>query len=78
MPVLLLSDLKKNNDPTVSDDENIECMVCLENLIDTDEIRKTICNHIMHSKCIDLWLVKHTNCPFCRTSFLTKDIEEFL
>ncbi|KRX04116.1 hypothetical protein PPERSA_08331 [Pseudocohnilembus persalinus] len=78
MPVILLSDLKKNNDPTVSDDENIECMVCLENLIDSDEIRKTICNHIMHSKCIDLWLVKHTNCPFCRTSFLTKDIEEFL
>jgi hypothetical protein len=44
-------------------------MVCLEALVDADEIRDLPCRHIYHRVCIDMWLEAHTTCPLCKRDF---------
>lgn len=49
--------------------EAVDCMVCLEALVDADEIRDLPCRHIYHRVCIDMWLEAHTTCPLCKRDF---------
>lgn len=35
----------------------------------------TVCFHIFHIKCIDVWIKKNGKCPFCRHG-LTKRVFE--
>ncbi|KAJ4949956.1 hypothetical protein NE237_026788 [Protea cynaroides] len=49
----------------------LECAVCLLEFEDNDELRLlTVCNHVFHPECIDLWFGNHTTCPLCRSSLL--------
>lgn len=34
------------------------CAVCLQNFIGDDLCRESICNHIFHKECLDLWMAK--------------------
>ncbi len=44
-----------------------QCMVCLENFIVGQELRKIdFCNHIFHKSCIDTWFERNVRCPMCR------------
>lgn len=52
-----------------------ECAICYEKIQENVYIRKLICNHEFHKKCIDKWLFtqfkQHKNeftCPICRQS----------
>jgi len=45
---------------------NISCVICQDNIEKNNEIKKLSCNHIFHSKCIDIWLSKEKICPFCK------------
>ena len=46
---------------------NKECLICLDNFMEDDEIIKIKCNHIFHTNCIKHWLCKESNkCPICR------------
>ncbi|XP_077234730.1 RING/U-box superfamily protein [Tasmannia lanceolata] len=46
---------------------DLECAVCLSEFCDDDVLRVlTVCSHVFHPECIDLWLGSHTNCPVCR------------
>ena len=52
-----------------------ECAICYEKIQKNVYIRKLICNHEFHKKCIDKWLFtqfkQHNNvftCPICRQS----------
>ncbi|GAA0150883.1 hypothetical protein LIER_43122 [Lithospermum erythrorhizon] len=46
-----------------------ECAVCLENLKEGDKCRLLpFCKHSFHADCVDVWLLKSTRCPICRTS----------
>lgn len=46
-----------------------ECAVCLENLKVGDKCRLLpFCKHSFHADCVDVWLLKSTRCPMCRTS----------
>ena len=48
------------------DGENISCVICQENIEKNNDVKKLSCLHIFHSKCIDPWLTKEKNCPFCK------------
>lgn len=44
-----------------------QCVVCLENVNVGQQIRTLPCQHILHSRCADLWLVQtcRNSCPTC-------------
>ncbi len=49
------------------DKEEQECTICLETVIEGEEIRVLECGHTFHRTCIDKWLVLQRYCPYCRT-----------
>ena len=47
--------------------ENKECLICIENFNDDDDVIKIPCNHIFHKNCIKSWVCEESNkCPICR------------
>lgn len=47
------------------------CAVCIEVLVDDDDVRRLKCNHVFHMSCIDSWFQKHhVDCPLCRSIFI--------
>lgn len=42
-----------------------ECTICMEVLINTTRTT-TECNHTYHTKCLDIWMKRNSNCPLCR------------
>ncbi|EPS65626.1 hypothetical protein M569_09152, partial [Genlisea aurea] len=45
----------------------LECAICLVEFDGSDFLRLlTICSHVFHQECIDLWLETHKSCPVCR------------
>lgn len=45
----------------------LECAICLCAFEDDCILRLlTICYHVFHQECIDLWLESHKTCPICR------------
>lgn len=49
-----------------------ECIICLEEFKDNQNIRILQCMHYFHKKCIDDWLNKSVNCPECQYNILPK------
>merc|ERR1740139_1209071 len=46
---------------------NCECPICLTDMEPGDTIRcLPNCDHTFHRSCIDLWLVRSTDCPLCK------------
>ena len=47
-------------------DDDVICVVCIEQLQSGDMVRVLNCGHIYHVNCIDSWLMKMSNrCPVC-------------
>ncbi|KAL4504298.1 hypothetical protein ABPG72_021136 [Tetrahymena utriculariae] len=66
LPALSFEDIKKKTQDkgkTLND----SCAVCLCEFESSDICRETICNHYFHKDCLEQWLKKQENCPFCRT-----------
>ena len=58
-----------NKYPVINYNENNSnvCIICFEELLINDNIRKTDCNHMFHRNCIDKWLTEYNNyCPVCK------------
>ena len=52
------------------------CSVCLEPYQQGENVsmpRYQQCRHIFHSDCIISWLVKHNDCPCCRTTIVNNE-----
>ncbi|XP_027348075.1 RING-H2 finger protein ATL29-like [Abrus precatorius] len=46
---------------------SLECAICLFEFEDDSILRLlTLCCHVFHQECIDLWLSSHKTCPVCR------------
>ena len=53
------------------------CSVCLLEYEKESICRFTPCLHIFHSDCLQQWIMKHENCPLCRTELNEKALEKF-
>jgi len=51
------------------DEESKRCTICLEHYEDQQEVKFLWCLHRFHKNCVDQWLDKHTNCPFCKKDY---------
>ncbi|XP_039685062.1 RING-H2 finger protein ATL29 [Medicago truncatula] len=64
-PTFLYSDVK---DHRKEKSYSLECAICLLEFEDDSMLRLlTICFHVFHQECIDLWFENHKTCPVCRT-----------
>ncbi|XP_021288760.1 E3 ubiquitin-protein ligase Os04g0590900-like [Herrania umbratica] len=51
-----------------SDEEVVECAICLCNIDDDEEIRELRCDHLFHKVCLDRWIgYRNSTCPICRS-----------
>lgn len=51
----------KNNTPFDN-----PCVICLNEYKNNEEVYKTPCSHIYHSKCLEQWFKENNTCPTCR------------
>jgi tRNA U54 and U55 pseudouridine synthase Pus10 len=48
----------------------LSCAICLNDYTHGEVIQGSHhCQHVYHAECILKWLVKHQECPICRTDF---------
>ncbi len=50
------------------DNNEKQCAICLESMLDTESLQFLECVHSFHRDCIDLWINNNNNCPSCRTA----------
>ncbi|KMZ63453.1 hypothetical protein ZOSMA_409G00110 [Zostera marina] len=60
------------------DNSNEFCMVCLQELVDGDEVRNLInCRHVFHKCCLDPWVeLGRRVCPLCRSSLVEEEVDD--
>ncbi|KAF0910809.1 hypothetical protein E2562_004776 [Oryza meyeriana var. granulata] len=49
-----------------------ECSICLDGFYDGDELIKLRCGHRFHSNCLEPWVRKCADCPYCRTNIQSR------
>lgn len=49
-----------------------ECSICLDGFYDGDELIKLRCGHRFHSTCLEPWVRKCADCPYCRTNIRSR------
>ena len=47
------------------------CVICLDDFVKGDKLKKLPCGHHFHVSCIDKWLTEHHRCPTCNFDFQT-------
>ncbi|KMZ63455.1 hypothetical protein ZOSMA_409G00130 [Zostera marina] len=60
------------------DNSNEICMVCLQELVDGDEVRNLMnCRHVFHKCCLDPWVeLGRRVCPLCRSSLVEEEVDD--
>ncbi|EAS05310.1 zinc finger, C3HC4 type (RING finger) protein (macronuclear) [Tetrahymena thermophila SB210] len=56
----------------------IICSICLQAIQENDKYRETICKHLFHQECLDVWIQKQRNCPMCRSNHKIIDLQKYL
>ena len=65
---VILNNLPENkvHDPSKLDPEKKNCVICLEDFKEGDDIIILPCIHVFHKSCITDWLQSHNDCPICK------------
>ncbi|XP_039121376.1 uncharacterized protein LOC120258097 [Dioscorea cayenensis subsp. rotundata] len=50
----------------LDEEEEVSCMICLEELVAGTEVKRLPCSHVFHGDCIDGWFARRDSCPLCR------------
>ncbi|XP_057810698.1 E3 ubiquitin-protein ligase RHA2A-like [Salvia miltiorrhiza] len=59
------------------DQDDADCVVCLNRLARGDHVRRLDCRHVFHKDCFDGWLEHlNFNCPLCRARVVSDDFVE--
>ncbi len=66
--VEVFSSLVEGAAPRASQD----CSICLETLLEGDELVRLPCGHRFHSACLDPWVRTCGDCPYCRRGIVVK------
>jgi hypothetical protein len=46
------------------------CPICLDTLVDEDDVRVLSCNHVFHAACLERWLTcRYARCPLCNRDY---------
>lgn len=56
------------------DDYDNMCSICFEPFSDDQDLSRSKtnkCQHVFHSECLETWLMRHEDCPYCRTPLMT-------
>ncbi|XP_039126914.1 uncharacterized protein LOC120263058 [Dioscorea cayenensis subsp. rotundata] len=48
------------------EEEDMDCVICLEELVSGTEVKRLPCSHCFHGQCIDGWFQGMDKCPICR------------
>lgn len=60
--------------PSEGQKEPAECVFCLSDIEEGEEIRELRCKHLFHRRCLDRWLVhRRATCPLCRDTLLQRE-----
>jgi hypothetical protein len=52
-----------------------ECSICLSVVAQDDAGRRLpACGHVFHQACIDLWLLRQSKCPLCKTDVCSAEV----
>lgn len=56
--------------------QKVECIVCLSQVEEGEEVKELTCNHIFHRVCLERWVgFGHVTCPLCRRLLKSSTIE---
>ncbi|KAH7677475.1 Zinc finger RING/FYVE/PHD-type protein [Dioscorea alata] len=68
----LLGDIQLSTIKLCENSLEVECVVCMANMRNDEEIRELKCRHLFHKTCLDGWLEHgHATCPLCRSSLFS-------
>lgn len=69
-PVMTDNQLEEIPKATITQDdveEQTQCAICFEDYaVNEEDVRKLVCTHLFHEKCIFPWLKNNATCPVCR------------
>ena len=63
---------------SLNSDDNMTCVICLDQFKVDDLVSWSAngkCDHIYHEDCILNWLLKRSDCPYCRCEYITLEEE---
>jgi len=64
----IIEDIERFDWPPPDAASQLTCMVCLEDFELAASCRRLPCHHVFHQHCIDLWLMRCTDCPICKAN----------
>lgn len=55
----------------------VACPICLDTLVDEDDIRVLTCDHGFHAACLDPWLTRRCACcPICKRDYYVSELSQ--
>ncbi len=54
------------------------CIICMEGFRDQEDVTFLPCDprHHFHSGCIEAWLIRHPQCPICKTPLTSETVQK--
>lgn len=63
-----------------SDNDALQCSICLQDMAKTDRVRGLACGHCFHATCLGQWFIDDLDksfslpCPLCRTTLMSQGV----